>query len=67
MARGSDPNTAGSQFYIALRRLPRLDNNYTVFGEVIEGLEVVDGIATTITDSGNNPIYPQRILRVRVD
>jgi cyclophilin family peptidyl-prolyl cis-trans isomerase len=67
MARGADPNSAGSQFYIALSRLSRLDNNYTVFGEVIEGLEVVDGIATAITDSGNNPIYPQRILRVRVD
>ncbi|MFC1618849.1 peptidylprolyl isomerase [Candidatus Neomarinimicrobiota bacterium] len=67
MARGTDPNSAGSQFYIALSRLSRLDNNYTVFGEVVEGLEVVDGIATTITDSGENPIYPQRILRVRVD
>ena len=67
MARGTDPNTAGSQFYIALRRLPRLDNNYTVFGEVIEGMEVVDGITTAPTDAGDNPIYPQRILNVRVE
>ncbi len=64
--RGGDPNSAGSQFYIALRRLPQLDNQYTVFGEVIEGIAVVDSIAAAETDSGDNPVQPQRILRVRV-
>ena len=66
MARSQDPNSAGSQFYIALARLGQLDNRYTVFGEVIEGLEVVNAIAAAPTDSRDNPIDPQRILRVRV-
>ena len=44
MARSSDPNSADSQFYIALGTLPHLDNNYTVFGQVRSGLDVVDQI-----------------------
>jgi cyclophilin family peptidyl-prolyl cis-trans isomerase len=67
MARSRDPNSAGSQFYIALKRLTQLDNRYTVFGEVIEGLAVVDSIAITPTDSRDTPLQPQRILRVRVE
>ncbi len=68
MARvGQDPNSAGSQFYIALGRLNRLDNQYTVFGQVTEGLEVVDAIAAAPTDNRDNPINPQRILKVRVE
>ncbi|MQY64842.1 MAG: peptidylprolyl isomerase [Calditrichaeota bacterium] len=66
MARSSDPNSASSQFYIALSRLPQLDNRYTVFGEIIEGMAVVDSIAAAETDSGDNPVQPQRIFRVRV-
>ncbi len=43
MARSSDPNSAGSQFYICLSDVPFLDGNYTVFGAVVaEGMEVVD-------------------------
>jgi len=41
MARAADPDSADSQFYIALATLPHLDHNYTVFGQVIEGLDVV--------------------------
>ncbi|MCK4579574.1 MAG: peptidylprolyl isomerase [Candidatus Marinimicrobia bacterium] len=67
MARSQDPHSAGSQFYIALDRLTRLDNNYTVFGEVIEGLDVVDTIAGAARDKRDNPINPQRIYRVRVE
>jgi cyclophilin family peptidyl-prolyl cis-trans isomerase len=44
MARSSDPNSAGSQFYICLAPAPFLDNNYTVFGQVIEGQELVQQI-----------------------
>jgi len=44
MARGSDPNSAGSQFYICLDALPQLDGKYTVFGQVVEGLEVIHQI-----------------------
>lgn len=42
MARSSDPNSASSQFYIALKPLPELDGRYAVFGRVIRGMDVVD-------------------------
>lgn len=45
MARSSDPDSAGSQFYICLGPQPFLDGNYTVFGQVIEGMDVVRQIA----------------------
>ena len=44
MARASDPDSAGSQFYICLGPAPHLDNNYTVFGQVTEGIDVVQSI-----------------------
>ena len=56
MARGSDENSAGSQFFICVKDAPNLDNNYTVFGEVISGLEVIDRIVSSPVDMRNNPI-----------
>jgi len=44
MARTSDPDSADSQFYIALTTLSHLDRKYTVFGQVVEGLDVIDKI-----------------------
>jgi len=44
MARSADPDSAGSQFYICLGAHPHLDNQYTVFGQVTEGQDVVDNI-----------------------
>jgi peptidyl-prolyl cis-trans isomerase B (cyclophilin B) len=44
MARTSDPDSAGSQFYICLAALPSLDHQYTVFGQVVEGDALLDGI-----------------------
>ena len=44
MARSQMPDSASSQFYIALEDLPSLDGDYAVFGNVIEGMDVVDGI-----------------------
>ena len=44
MARTSDPNSAGSQFFIMLGRAPHLDKQYTVFGRVLSGMEVVNQI-----------------------
>lgn len=44
MARGQDPDSAGSQFYICLAPAPFLDRQYTVFGQVIEGMDVVHKI-----------------------
>ena len=45
MARSSNPNSAGSQFYICLGDAPFLNNKYTVFGQVVSGQDVVDKIA----------------------
>jgi len=45
MARSTDPNSAGSQFFIMHANNPGLDHEYTVFGEVTEGMDTVDKIA----------------------
>ena len=44
MARSQDPNSANSQFFIMLEDSPHLNNQYTVWGKVIKGMEVVDRI-----------------------
>jgi len=44
MARGKDPDSAGSQFYICLARAPHLDGHYTVFGQVTKGMDVVQAL-----------------------
>jgi len=44
MARTPDPNSAGSQFYICLAPAPALDHQYTVFGQLVSGDELLDGI-----------------------
>jgi cyclophilin family peptidyl-prolyl cis-trans isomerase len=49
MARTNDINSATSQFFISLRDLPMLNGQYTVFGEVVEGIEVVDRISSLPT------------------
>ena len=41
MARSQDPNSADSQFYIALTRLPHLDNKYTIFAQVVKGMKLI--------------------------
>ena len=56
MARAMNPNSAGSQFFIMHEKSPYLDGQYASFGKVIEGIEVVDEIATTQTSYGDRPI-----------
>jgi len=46
----------GSQFYVCLTPLPKLDGKYTVFGEVLEGLDVLDAISNQPTDSNDFPL-----------
>ncbi|HXV66562.1 MAG TPA: peptidylprolyl isomerase [Nitrosopumilaceae archaeon] len=62
MARGTDINSAGSQFFIVLDNAPWLDGKYTVFGEVISGFEIVDNIASLQTNSQDQPIEPESAI-----
>ena len=55
MARAQDPNSAGSQFFIVVADSNFLDGQYTVFGEVIEGMEVADKIVNVEKDGNDNP------------
>ena len=56
MARSSDPNSAGSQFFLMVARSPHLDNQYSAFGEVVEGLDVLDKIVSLPRDNRDNPL-----------
>lgn len=67
MARSMMPNSAGSQFFIMHETSPHLDGDYAAFGKVIEGLEVVDEIATVDTDYNDMPLEPQVMVEVSVD
>ena len=55
MARSASPDSAGSQFFICVAAAPFLDKQYTVFGEVVSGLEVADKIVGQPRDSKDNP------------
>jgi peptidylprolyl isomerase len=52
--------------YKTIGGVPRLDGTYTVFGEVIEGLDIVDKIADVQTDSGDKPVSDVRILKMKI-
>jgi len=56
MARGPHPDSAGSQFFICVAPATYLDGNYTVFGEVIEGMKAADKIVSVPRDGSDNPI-----------
>ncbi len=67
MARAQHPDSAGSQFFIMHKNAFYLDGQYAAFGKVVEGMDAVDGIATTPTDFRDRPIKEQRIKRVTVE
>ena len=67
MARAMHPDSAGSPFFIMHKTSPHLDGAYAAFGKVIEGLDVVDKIATTRTDFRDRPMKPQVMKTVTVD
>ncbi len=66
MARSMMPNSAGSQFFIMHADAPHLDGNYAAFGHVVEGMDVVDEIASTPTDWNDKPTSPVVMKTVRV-
>ena len=65
MARGDDPGSATSSFFVVLARTPALDNQYTVFGRVLEGLDVLDKIEA-VAVNGETPVTRIDVTRVRV-
>jgi peptidyl-prolyl cis-trans isomerase B (cyclophilin B) len=65
MARGDDPASATSSLFIVLARQPGLDKQYTVFGRVVEGLDVVDRIEA-VAVNGETPVERVEVMRVRV-
>jgi cyclophilin family peptidyl-prolyl cis-trans isomerase len=68
MARTNDPNSAGSQFFVCLGRVPHLDNQYTVFGKTADkaSLDVVLKIGNLPTGSGDRPRQEVKINSSRV-
>ena len=67
MARSMMPDSAGSQFFIMHKAAPHLDGSYAAFGRVIEGIEVVDEIATTQTGAQDRPVKEQKMKKVTVE
>jgi peptidyl-prolyl cis-trans isomerase B (cyclophilin B) len=67
MARTADPNSAGSQFFVMHGTSPHLDGQYTVFGKVTEGLDVIDKIASAPTDARDKPVKPVTIKSVTIE
>lgn len=65
MARGENPASATSSFFIVLSRQQGLDNQYTVFGRVVEGLDVIDAIEA-VPVNGEAPVTRIEVTRVRV-
>lgn len=71
MARGPDPNSASSQFFIVVKDSPFLDRQYSVFGEVVSGMEVADKLVTEsrsdLTDRfGGRPTVFQKLLKIEL-
>ena len=67
MARSMRPDSAGSQFFIMHKAAPHLDGQYAAFGKIIEGMDVVNKIATTRTTYGDRPVKEQKMASVTVD
>lgn len=67
MARAMHPDSAGSQFFIMHKTSPHLDGSYAAFGMVIEGMDVVNRIASQKTDYSDRPLKEQKIKSMTVD
>lgn len=67
MARTMDPDSAGSQFFIIHESSPHLDGDYAAFGQIIEGMDVVNRIAAVRTDYRDKPRKKQAMKKVTVE
>src|SRR3954464_10085294 len=68
MARSSDPNSAGSQFFICLARTPHLDRQYTAFGKLIKGDDVLGKLGDTQVGGpqGSTPVQRQGVESIKI-
>jgi len=66
MARSNDPNSASCQFFVMHKNAPHLDGNYSAFGKLIEGLDVVESIVGTPRDARDRPTTKQYIKKATV-
>ena len=64
MARATDPDSAGSQFFIVTSDSTFLDRQYTVFAEVVEGLEIADKIVNLPRDGNDCPLEEAKMLQI---
>jgi len=62
MARSQNPNSANSQFFICFKESSFLDRQYTVFGKVIEGMDLVDKIKKGASDNNGSVSDPDKII-----
>ncbi len=60
------PNSGGSQFFITLVATPWLDGKHAIFGELVEGMDVLDKIGSTPTGSGDRPKTEVKIIKARI-
>ncbi|MDD2414070.1 MAG: peptidylprolyl isomerase, partial [Eubacteriaceae bacterium] len=64
MARAQSPDSAGSQFFIMVKKAPHLDGEYAAFGKVTEGMDVVDKIVNCQRDTWDKPLEDQKMEKV---
>lgn len=67
MARSSAPDSAGSQFFIMVKKSAHLDGGYAAFGQVISGMEEVDKIVAVKRDHQDKPLSEQRMKKLTVE
>jgi len=67
MARSTDPNSAGSQFFIVTTDSTFLNGQYTAFGEVTEGMDVADKLVNLQRDNNDCPLEEAKMLQVSIE
>jgi peptidylprolyl isomerase len=67
MARGDDPDSADSQWFIVLKATPDFDHRYTIWGKVIRGMEFVNHITPGLAEADGKVLNPDRIISLKIE